>query len=317
MKKFATTVLHRPESAELRFLPEGPQVVSQDVISWVAIQHDAEATVGTLNLLNVKTGETQEFPLSGRPGFAFPLSESGSFLIGLERHVGVFDSTVDGGDWKTVTDELEQGVSGTIINDGEPFADGVIFGAKDTSFSTPKAGLYLWRRSDSSCVALRNDQTCSNGKVIIGDGNEITVLDIDTPTKTIVRFTVNVAEGTATEREVVIDLRDRHEFPDGMVATPDGKSVIVAFYNPYDVDCGIARQFSLATGVVEAFWTTDKSPRVTCPLLMEIDGQVKLILTTADEGMSSEQQAQHENAGAIFMGDTEFDSLESKPPLSL
>lgn len=314
MKHFATTLLHRPKTDSLRFLPEGPQVVSDDTINWVAIQHGKGVAVGSLNLLNVKTGAATEFFLPGRPGFAFPLKQVGKFLIGLERQLGVFDSNAvtDADRWRSVSEELEQGVAGTIINDGEPFPGGVIFGCKDTSFKEAKAGLYLWRSADSSCVVLRRDQTCSNGKVISGTGNEITVLDIDTPTKTIVRFTVDVATGTASEREIVIDLRDRHEYPDGMVATPDGKSVIVAFYNPFDVECGVARQFSLETGSVEAFWTTDKSPRVTCPLLMEIDGRVKLILTTADEGLTAEQQQKHKNAGALFIGETEFESI-AKP----
>jgi sugar lactone lactonase YvrE len=317
MKQFATEILHSPESAALRYLPEGPQIVSDDVISWVAIQHGSDSQVGSLNLLNVQTGDTTQFALPGRPGFAFPLAADGKFLIGLERHVGVFDSNKTADNWQPVTEELEQGVSNTIINDGEPFAGGVVFGTKDLEFNDPKAGLYLWRSTDSSCVKLRGDQTCSNGKVITADGNEVTVFDIDTPTKTIVRFTLDVANGTATAWETLIDLRDGDDFPDGMVATPDGNSIIVAFYNPNDGEYGVARQFSLATGEVEAIWTTEKSPRVTCPLLMEIDGQVKLILTTADEGMSSEQQEQHVNAGRLFIGDTEFDSLPTPHRLDL
>jgi len=89
--------------------------------------------------------------------------------------------------------------------------------------------------------------------------------------------------------------------------------VIIAFYNPADAAFGEAKQFSLENGQEEAIWRTEKSPRVTCPQLVERDGQIKLILTTADEGMNPEQQATHTNAGALFIGNTNFTSLPETP----
>ena len=44
-------LLHRPESPELRFLPEGPMPLG-DGISWVAIQHGADGDRGSLNTLD-------------------------------------------------------------------------------------------------------------------------------------------------------------------------------------------------------------------------------------------------------------------------
>ena len=299
-----TEILLRPELAAHRFLPEGPQVAGPDTISWVSIQHGPESRFGSLNLLNMKTGQNKNIPLAGRPGFAFPQSAPNTFLIGLERCVGLFDTVT--GKWDPVTDELEQGVEGTILNDGEPYADGVVFGAKDVNFKEKKAGLYLWQNSISKLTVIRTDQTCSNGKVITQDGHTLTVLDIDTPDRTVDRFTINLETAEATEREVVINLKSRDDYPDGMVATPDGKSVIIAFYNPNDVEFGVAEQFSLKTGEVEARWTTPKSPRVTCPLLLESDGKIQLVLTTAVEDMTEVQLEQHENAGSMFISETSF-----------
>ena len=139
------------------------------------------------------------------------------------------------------------------------------------------------------------------------------MLDIDTPTKTVVRYTLNALAGTLSEPEIVVDLRERTDFPDGMIATPDAQSVIIAFYNPNDVDKGEACQFSLEDGSLQAVWRTDKSPRVTCPQLVEIGGQTQLVLTTADEGMTKEQQARHVNAGCLFIGETNLDSLPDTP----
>ena len=53
------------------------------------------------------------------------------------------------------------------------------------------------------------------------------------------------------------------------------------------------------------------SPRVTCPLLVERDGGVKLILTTAVEGMPADQRRRCPNAGDLFIADT---ALPRVPP---
>lgn len=311
MPEFTTEVLFRPETEQLRFLPEGPYPNGNDRLSWVAIQHGADAKSGSLNLFDFTSGSNQSIDLPGRPGFAFPTNRDGVFVTGMERQVGLFDT----GDssFKPLGDQVESGVTGTVINDGVVFSGGLIFGCKDLNFAEAKAGLYLWRRSDWQTICLRDDQTCSNGKVVFGDGERVTFLDIDTPTKTVVRYELDVTDGRLSPPEVVVDLRAGDAFPDGMIATPDGTSVIIAFYDPADAAFGVAKQFSLATGDEEAVWRTEKSPRVTCPQLVERDGQIKLILTTADEGMTPEQQAMHTSAGALFIGDTEFTSLPETP----
>lgn len=311
MREFSTEVLFRPETEELRFLPEGPYPNGQDRLSWVAIQHGANAKSGSINLFDFATGLNQSINLSGRPGFAFPTNREGVFVTGMERQVGLFDT--NDSSFRPLGDPIESGVTGTVINDGVVFSGGLIFGCKDLEFAEAKAGLYLWRRSDWQTIRLKDDQTCSNGKVVFGDGERVTLLDIDTPTKTVVRYELDVTDGRLSPPEIVVDLRKGDVYPDGMIATPDGSSVIVAFYNPADAEFGEARQFSLATGEVEAVWRTQCSPRVTCPQLVERNGQIRLILTTADEGMTPEQQAKHTNAGALFIGDTEFDALPDTP----
>lgn len=311
MREFTTKVLFRPETEQLRYLPEGPYPNGDDGLSWVAIQHGADAKTGSLNLFDFASGSNQSIDLPGRPGFAFPTNRDGVFVTGMERQIGLFDT--NSSSFKPLGDPVESRVNGTVINDGVVFSGGLIFGCKDLNFADAKAGLYLWRRSDWQTILLRNDQICSNGKVVSGDGDRVTLIDIDSPTKTIVRYELDVVDGRLSPPETVVSLTEGDVFPDGMIATPDGASVIVAFYNPADAESGEAKQFSLATGQVEAVWRTEKSPRVTCPQLVERDGRIQLILTTADEGMSPEQQAQHTNAGALFIGETEFTSLPETP----
>jgi sugar lactone lactonase YvrE len=98
-----------------------------------------------------------------------------------------------------------------------------------------------------------------------------------------------------------------------MILTPDHKSLIVALYDPGDPDAGAARQYSLANGKLEAVWTCPRSPRVTCPQLIDHGGRVRLILTSAVEHMQAEQLEKHPDAGCLFVGDTSFTSLGDQP----
>ena len=61
-------------------------------------------------------------------------------------------------------------------------------------------------------------------------------------------------------------------------------------------------------------WATPGSPRVTCPCLVRRPDGVKLMLTTATEGMPAEMRARCPNAGALFLADT---PLSEVPPVVL
>ena len=182
METIVAEQLFDPPSAGLKYLPEGPIWIGEQRISWVAIQHAADAEQGSLNILDLATGENQSWQLPGRPGFAFPTQQAGVFLLGLERQLQQFDTAT--GESRPLTDEVDAAVEGTIINDGISFAEGIVFGTKDLTFSEPKAGLYFWREADQQLIQLRDDQVCSNGKVIrqVAE-NDWLLLDIDTPTQ--------------------------------------------------------------------------------------------------------------------------------------
>ena len=312
MKITETSVLFRPEAAALRFLPEGPYSLCNGCVSWVGIQHGSDSTVGSINILDPSSGVNQSFTLPGRPGFAFPTNREGEFVTGVERSVGFFDTKTDR--WAPFVTGVDTDVSNTIINDAVIFEGNLIFGCKELEFKSPKAGLYLWRRRDKFLIRLRNDQICSNGKAIIrnADGS-LTLFDIDSCTKQITRCALDIETGTAGSPEVVVDLASEDVFPDGMILTPDHKSLIVALYDPGDQQFGAARQYRIADGQLEAIWTCAGSPRVTCPQLIRHEGRVRLLLTTAVEHMSAEQQSLHPNAGCLFIGDTAFDSIGDQP----
>jgi len=300
MTEHTAIVAFRPGDDALAYLPEGPCQYGDGKISWVAIQHGGESLQGSINILDLATGLNQQHVLPGRPGFAFPTEDSNVFLVGAERKVGFYDIKLD--QWVDSPGEVRGEEDGTIINDGVVYRDGVIFGTKDVAFTDPKGSLYLWRPGMDEPIHLRGGQTCSNGKVILTrEGNEF-LLDIDTPTRLVVEYPLDGDGQQLGEPRTVLDLRAVSSYPDGMVMTPDGQSIIIAMYNPENVREGEARQHSLADGQLEALWKTPGSPRVTCPLLMELGGETALFLTTAVEHMPEEEKAGQPNAGCLFRG---------------
>lgn len=309
-------ILFRPATDALKFLPEGPYTGPNGSISWVGIQHGSDSTVGSLNLLTLASQTNQSFDLPGRPGFAFPTSTPNVYVCGVERTLGLFDGTNNS--WQPLVDNIDADVDNTIINDGMVYGDNLIFGCKELEFKTKKAGLYLYRGADKQLIQLRSDQICSNGKAIFTQDGVLNLIDIDSPSKTVTTSVLDIAAGTIGPQKVIVDVTSEEIFPDGLIITPDGKSVIIAFYDPADPDFGVARQYGIESGQIEHIWSCPGSPRVTCPQLVEIEGCVKLVLTTAVEGMPPEQLAKHVNAGCLFIGDTSCDAVCEQPvfPLS-
>ncbi|GIW91273.1 MAG: gluconolactonase [Pirellulaceae bacterium] len=298
-----------PQEETLKYLPEGPRVCSAEQISWVAIQHGAEATYGSVNLLSIGPGlqitEYRSYALNGRPGFAFPTTVPGCFLVGLERQLVLCD--VATGKVQPLAEPVDQEVEGTIINDAQMFGEGVVFGTKDLKFAEPKANLYLYRSRDGAVIRLRDKQTCSNGKILSprADGSW-TLLDIDTPRKQIVQYRLDATAGVLEEERVVVDLTEDPAFPDGMVASPDGNSLLVALYNPHPAAWGEVRQYGIESGECEAVWRVPGSPQVTCPQLFYFEGKVHLVITTAVEHMAPDRRREAHGAGCLFVMETSW-----------
>jgi sugar lactone lactonase YvrE len=297
-----------PDSDALRFLPEGPIPLQDGLCSWVGIQHGADATTGSLNLLDLSTMENHSHELPGRPGFAFPCQSPEQFVVGCERSLGFFN--VKTGVWDPFCEGIDADVTNTIINDGICYEDNLIFGTKDLEFATKKAGLYLYRGSDKKLIRLRDDQICSNGKAIqhTTDGG-LRLLDIDTPTRQLVAYPLNIKSGSIGSAEVLLDFQGDHGLPDGAILTPDGAGVIVAMFRPEVADYGETRWYDLTSGELQCTWQTAGSPQNTCPALVRVSGDLKLLITTAVENMTAEDQQKCPNAGRLFLADVGIDDL--------
>lgn len=312
MQDFETRLLYTPTSESLRFLPEGPYPCPDGKLSWVAIQHGPGASEGSLNILDLNQGTNHTIPLHGRPGFAFPTTRKNVFVVGLERRVALVDITT--GVEEVIVDEIDAHVDGTIINDAVTFDGHLVFGCKDLTFSEKKAGLYLLRRGEGRAIQLLDDQVCSNGKAVVTrSSGSYRLYDICSHSQQVLAWDLDLAQGKLSHPATIVDLTNESVAPDGMIMTPDQKHLIIAIYDPRDVVDGQARMYEIETGQLVAVWHCRKSPRVTCPQLIDYNGQIKLVLTTADEGMSPAHREKCSHAGCLFLGDTTFDAPSEAP----
>ncbi len=290
-----------------RYLPEGPRPLvldGHDALAWVNIQTAPDATAGSVHVRFWDTGKRRSWLLTHRPGFLFPTDRPGVLFVGMEKELGTLDLAT--GKWHRLA-TIPDANPRTVINDGEPTPDGraVVFGTKDTKFADPIAELYLFTLDDNVVSLLAGRQTCSNGKVFAHYGSDLVLFDIDTPTRRVTRYRLDLGRRVAADDGVAVDVSGYPGFPDGMRDAGDG-TAIVAFYNPDPVPAGRAIRFDLATGQAVEEWAVPGSPRVTCPCLVPRPDGVKLVLTTATEGMPADQRARCPEAGNLFVADTDL-----------
>ena len=311
LRSTVATVFHSQFHDGDRFLPEGPRSVvleGRPAIAWVNIQTDVDSKGGDIHV-RFWNEEHCTYVQSARPGFIFPTDRADTLLVGMEKEIGTLNMATN-----TFTPLVDIGDPNprTVINDGEivPGGRAIVFGTKDIRFADPIAKLYLFTLDDNRLSVLADGQLCSNGKCFAQDANGLVLYDIDTPHRNVVRYRLDLAGRAVSEKTEILNLRDEPGFPDGMVDVGDG-TVIIAYYNPDPVPAGRAVRYDLKIGKAVEEWLTPGSPRVTCPLLVEHEGNVRLVLTTATEGMPAEMFEKCPEAGNLFWAET---SLEKVPP---
>lgn len=309
MQVFESTPFYRPETPALRFLPEGPRAMRNypfpdPLLGWVAIQESFTELRGSVNLLNLRTRENDIHPLPGRAGFFAETDRPGVVVVGLERDLVLYDLRERkplGPPFPVSADPR------VVINDGLAVEGGLLFGTKHVTFQERIACMYFFESAARRLHVLHAAQICANGKFLAGGG----IVDIDSPNKTLDYYSFDRSNCALGERRIIADFRDTPLFPDGLRPSPDGESVIVAFYNPQAAPEGLAREFRIRDGEVLAEWRLPGSPRVTCPEILWLDGRVRAVFTTAVEGMDPLVPL----AGTMFVGDTAYDRVPEPPPL--
>lgn len=294
-----------PQEEADRFLPEGPQLVAVEgrpAILWVNIQRGIDVPRGDIHGKFLDNGELRIWPQPARPSMLRATDQPDIIFLAREKELGTFD--LHRSTWTplaTIPDTNPR----TILNDGAvvPGGDAVVIGTKDLLFANPIASLYLYTCDDKRISVLAEGQVCSNGKVFARDREGLLLYDIDTPTRKVAKYRLDVVARTLQGLGTAIDLSTAEGFPDGMADCGDG-TVIIAFYNPHRGGEGKAIRYRLDDGEVIEQWTTPGAPRVTCPFLFEQQGRVNMVLTTAVEGMEDELRSKAPNSGALFLAGT-------------
>ena len=308
VRRFTAEPFYRPETEELRYLPECPRVLRNPpgggaTLAWEAIQHGKQSRYGSLNLLDLKTLKNVNIPLPGRPGFFAETTRRGVLLVGIERRLILLDvlsGAVSETGIRLPDDER------VIINDGLAIPGGLLFGTKHLEFNLPIAALYYYDCGSRDLREVIGGQMCSNGKYYRAG----TLIDIDTQPKNITRYQLD-SRMHIRSSSLVVPPQSLPALPDGMRPSPGGDTVIVAFYNLDRAPSGVAQEIRLSDGVLETEWELPGSPRVTCPEFVTIDGRVYVLFTTAVEGMADPPP----HAGTLFLGETEYDREPDPPPL--
>ncbi|MBI2687873.1 MAG: SMP-30/gluconolactonase/LRE family protein [Acidobacteria bacterium] len=309
MQAFEAKPFFTPQSAALRFLPECPRVLrncpSPDpLLGWVAIQESFEVLPGSFNILNLRTLENEVHPLPGRAGFFAETDLPGVIVVGLERDLVLYDIRARKLAGKPVPVTSDERV---VINDGVAIDRGLLFGTKHTTFKERIACMYLFDSTTRKLHTLHASQICANGKFLKGGS----LVDIDSFNKTLDYYPFDNGAPALGEPRIIADFRDTPLFPDGLRPSADGESVVVAFYNPEMAPEGVAREFRIRDGEILSEWRLPGSPRVTCPEIFEHEGRVKVLFTTAVEGMEPPAPL----AGSMFLGESAFDKAPEPPPL--
>lgn len=320
--RFVAEPFFQPDTEELRFLPECPRILRNypggAKLGWVAIQHGAGMKEGSLNVLDLASGSNTSLPLAGRPGFFAETAQPGVVLVGFEHQLAYFD-LIAGALRETVA-HIDADAT-VIINDGLAVEGGVIFGTKHLEFNRPLAALYYYRFATRKVHTILDGQICSNGKFLRRDSQGAALIDIDTTPKRISEYRLDAQLEHVLATRLIAPPDALPAFPDGLRpapacgGAPEGASVIVAFYNPAEVSDGLAQQIRVSDGAVLCEWLVPGAPRVTCPEFVKLDGKVKLILTTAVEGMPATIRRGAPGSGWLYIADTPFEGVPAPPPL--
>lgn len=311
-KQFTAEPYFRPADEDLRFLPEGPRVLPNALLGWVAIQHGPQSKEGSFNLLDLGSRVNRRFRLHGRPGFFAETTQPGLLLVGLERSLVYFDLTSGSVKQTLVQITADERV---IINDGLAVEGGVLFGTKHLGCTEPLGALYYFDSHTHELRVILDRQYCSNGKFLQRDASRVTLFDIDSIPKTLTRYRFDSRLERIVDQSLVAPIDTLPGIPDGMRPVQDGESAVVAFYNPGPVANGVAWQIRLADGATLCEWLIPGSPRVTCPEFVQIDNRVKILFTTADEGMPEGTRRLAPGAGTMYLADTPFLEMPAPPPL--
>lgn len=251
-----------------------------------------DASLSRLLTMDVLAGEIISLDLSGRvTRFKGPSPvvtvirrrASGGFVMATEREiVGADESLSKYKHIATITDD-----PAVRTNDGgcDP-AGGFVVGTMAND-ERPDAGAVYRLTSDHEVVQLLSPVSISNGVQWSADGTR--VYYIDTPTRRVDVFDVDVDTNMWSGRRTHLDLRDAPGYPDGM-AIDEHDGLWIALWGG-----GAVNHYDAAGRLVETINVPGVTQVSSCAF--GGDGRDLLYITTSRQGLADHYEP---SAGAIF-----------------
>ena len=242
-------------------------------------------------LVHVTSGdgaETRSYPTPMQPGAAV-LRERGGLL--LATGAGFATLSLDGGTVTPLVDAPGSDPAVVRMNDGEVDPAGRFWAGTKAHDDRPGAGRLYRLELDGTVTTMLEPVTNSNGMAWSPDGTALHY--IDTPTRSVVRFSYADADGTLGAPQPLVDTRTLSGWPDGMCADADG-NLWIAFWGGWCVRC-----FSGADGALleELAMPVEQPSSVT----FGGPGLRRLFVTSAREGLSAAALAEQPDAGRVHV----------------
>ncbi|PZX53193.1 SMP-30/gluconolactonase/LRE family protein [Algoriphagus chordae] len=264
------------------FLGEGPYWhAGRQSFFWVDIEN------GKLFEHNLKISETKTRSFPHRLAVVLE-SEDGNLILGLDRKIAKFDLEIEKLTWLC---EVESDFPLHRFNDGKVDTKGRIWiGTLSTKFTKGSGALYRVDK-DLNPKKQLDQLTISNGMAWTADNQ--TFYFIDTPTRKIKAFHFDIASGEIEFERVAVDIPEELGFPDGMCIDQEGM-LWVAHYG----GLGVYRWNPISGELLDKIELP--VPHVTSCCFGGENLDI-LLITTAQENMSSEQLKEYPLSGDAFM----------------
>jgi sugar lactone lactonase YvrE len=215
-------------------------------------------------------------------------AKDGKLILGLDRKLASFDLETEELTWIL---EVESDLPLNRFNDGKCDAKGRLWiGTLSTKFTTGSGTLYKFGKDLKPEIQLAQ-LTISNGMAWTADNR--TFYFIDTPTRQIKAFHFELASGKIEFDRIAVEIPEELGFPDGMCIDREGM-LWVAHYG----GSGVYRWNPTTGKLIEKVELP--VPNITsCAFGGE--NMDTLLITTAQENLTSEQLKEYPLSGDVFL----------------
>lgn len=271
-------------------LGEGPVWLAQSKeLVWVDINQ------GRVYCFNPRLQKNETIYQGIKPGCVVPVKGGGLMVADLHDLVLIKSNSPD----KMIIASVEQSIPGNRFNDGKVDPLGRLWVGTMSMKVIPKAGALYSVDGKGKVTTKVKNTTISNG---MAWSNDLRVMYyIDTADGVVYAFDVDNVTGNISNQRIVIEIPSSMGAPDGMTIDEEGNLWIALWGGASVTKWNPMSGKLLQTIKVDA-------PNVTC-CTFGGENMDMLFITTAREGLSSEQLKKYPLSGSLFCYKTNTSGL--------